>query len=148
MLAAQGLYGCVQFTRCSGLRGAKTEREVGLEVLTAASMRMFVFWVVAPCRLVEGYRCFRGICALMMEAASTSETSVKFFQTTQRYNLEDKHLKVPKMIVTVLDLWSLFSSAVQLTSRVDSLKFFTILFIVDILFNIILRPTLGFHTEL
>jgi hypothetical protein len=28
----------------------------------------------------------------MMEAASTSETSVNFYQTTQRNNLEDSHL--------------------------------------------------------
>jgi hypothetical protein len=27
--------------------------------------------------------------ALMMERASTSETSVNFYQTTRRYNLED-----------------------------------------------------------
>jgi hypothetical protein len=30
--------------------------------------------------------------ALMMEAASTSETSVNFYQTTRRYNPEDSHL--------------------------------------------------------
>jgi hypothetical protein len=29
---------------------------------------------------------------LMMEAASTSETSVKFYQTTRRCNPEDSHL--------------------------------------------------------
>jgi hypothetical protein len=33
---------------------------VGFEVLTAASMKMAVFWVVAPCSLVEAYQCFRG----------------------------------------------------------------------------------------
>jgi hypothetical protein len=32
---------------------------VGFEVLTAASMKMGVFWVVAPCSLVEVYRHFR-----------------------------------------------------------------------------------------
>jgi hypothetical protein len=31
--------------------------------------------------------------ALMMEAASISETSVNFYQTTQRYNPEDSHLQ-------------------------------------------------------
>jgi hypothetical protein len=31
-------------------------------------------------------------CALMMEAASTSETSVNFYQTTQRNNPKDSHL--------------------------------------------------------
>jgi hypothetical protein len=30
--------------------------------------------------------------ALMMEAASTSETSVNFYQTTRRYNTEDSHV--------------------------------------------------------
>jgi hypothetical protein len=31
--------------------------------------------------------------ALMMEAASTSETLVNFYQTTWRYNPEDSHLR-------------------------------------------------------
>jgi hypothetical protein len=33
-----------------------------------------------------------GLFALMMEAASTSETPVNFYQTTRRYNSEDRHL--------------------------------------------------------
>jgi hypothetical protein len=33
---------------------------VEFEVLTAASMKMAVFWVVAPCSLVEVYQRFRG----------------------------------------------------------------------------------------
>jgi hypothetical protein len=33
---------------------------IGFEVLTTASMKMDVFWVVAPCSLVEVYQCFRG----------------------------------------------------------------------------------------
>jgi hypothetical protein len=32
--------------------------------------------------------------ALMMEAASTSETSVNFYQTTRRNNPEDSHLNI------------------------------------------------------
>jgi hypothetical protein len=31
-------------------------------------------------------------CCLMMEAASTSETSLNFYQATRRYNPEDSHL--------------------------------------------------------
>jgi hypothetical protein len=31
--------------------------------------------------------------AMMMEAARTSETLVKFYQTTRRYNPEDSHLR-------------------------------------------------------
>jgi hypothetical protein len=45
-------------------------------------MKMAVFPVVAPCRAI----------ALMMDAASTSETSLNFYQTTQRNNPEDNHL--------------------------------------------------------
>jgi hypothetical protein len=76
---------------------------VGFEVLTAVSTKMTVFWVVAPCSLVEVYQRFRGPCylhhqgdcliALMMDAAWTSETLVNFYQTTRRYNLEDSHLR-------------------------------------------------------
>jgi hypothetical protein len=47
------------------------------QVLTTSNMKMAVFWVVAPCSLVEVYRRFRGaycsiIKAMMMKAASTS----------------------------------------------------------------------------
>jgi hypothetical protein len=72
---------------------------VRFQVLMVASMKMAVFWVVAPCSLVEVYRCFRGACclhhpliALMMEAANTSETLISFYQTTWRNNREDSHL--------------------------------------------------------
>jgi hypothetical protein len=37
---------------------------VGFEVLTTVSTKMAVFWVVAPCSLVEVYRRFRGPCCL------------------------------------------------------------------------------------
>jgi hypothetical protein len=59
-------------------------------VLTAVSMKMAVFWVVAPCSLVEVYRRFRGSCclhhqgdeiiALMMEAASNNpeDSDIRF----------------------------------------------------------------------
>jgi hypothetical protein len=33
---------------------------VGFEVFTAVSMKIAVFWVVAPCSLVEVYQRFRG----------------------------------------------------------------------------------------
>jgi hypothetical protein len=59
-------------------------------------MKMTVFWVVAPCSLFEIYRRFRGaycLIALMMEALSTSETSVSFYATAQRNNPEDIIIK-------------------------------------------------------
>jgi hypothetical protein len=77
-------------------------------------MNMAVFWVAAPCSLVQVYRRFRGawclnhhrpdddisevlaasiIRAMMIEAPSTSEMSVNFYQTTRCNNPEDSHLK-------------------------------------------------------
>jgi hypothetical protein len=52
---------------------------------------MAVFWVVATCRLVEVYRLSEALAVpvmrmivLMMEAISTSETSMNFYNTTWR----------------------------------------------------------------
>jgi hypothetical protein len=47
-------------------------------------MKMALSWVVGPCRLVDVYQWYlmvlnACIIALMMEAASTSKTSVKFY---------------------------------------------------------------------
>jgi hypothetical protein len=71
--------------------------------LQLARFKITVFWYVAPCSLVEVYRHFRGGCclhhqsgelfiALMMEAESTSKTSVNFYQATRRNIPEDSHL--------------------------------------------------------
>jgi hypothetical protein len=53
------------------LRGRDNRSEVWLEVLKAVSIKMAVFWVVTPCRLVWVYRSH---------------------QCTRRYNSEDCHL--------------------------------------------------------
>jgi hypothetical protein len=47
-------------------------------------MNMAVFYVVASCSLVE--------------VASTSETSVSFYQTTRRKNPEDSHLQLTELL--------------------------------------------------
>jgi hypothetical protein len=60
------------------------------------SLRWLSHALVSPCSLVKICQRFRGICcptALMMEAASTSETLVNLHQTTRRYNPEDGHLR-------------------------------------------------------
>jgi hypothetical protein len=63
-------------------------------------MKMTFFWDIALCGLVEDERRFRGAyCphhqgALMMEAVSTSETSVNLYDTTQSNIPEDCHLKM------------------------------------------------------
>jgi hypothetical protein len=72
------------------------------QVLTAMSMKVTVFWDVAPCSLVEVYQHFRGACCLhhqdiitlMLEAVTTPETSVNFYQMTQCNILEDSHLQL------------------------------------------------------
>jgi hypothetical protein len=43
---------------------AKNVEHIWLEVLTAVTMKMAVFWVVAPCRQVWVYRRFRGLYCL------------------------------------------------------------------------------------
>jgi hypothetical protein len=61
--------------------------------------KMAVFWVVAPCGLVEVYRRLRDAFylhhqgdPLMMEAASTTKTSVNFYQISRRNIPECSHL--------------------------------------------------------
>jgi hypothetical protein len=44
---------------------------------------MAVFWVVAPCSLVEVYQHFRGPCCLHHQGE----------QTTRRYDPEDSHFR-------------------------------------------------------
>jgi hypothetical protein len=53
--------------------------QVGFEVLTAVSMKIAVFWVVAPCSLVEVYQRFRGPCCLHQQGDES------LYQTTRRY---------------------------------------------------------------
>jgi hypothetical protein len=38
-----------------------------------------VFWLAAPCKLMEVYGWFRGFLALMMEPESTSATSASLY---------------------------------------------------------------------
>jgi hypothetical protein len=63
------------------------------QIITAASMKMTVFWDIAACSLVEIDRRFRGdFClGLMMDAVSTSEKSVNFYETARRNIPEDSH---------------------------------------------------------
>jgi hypothetical protein len=60
------------------------------------STKMAVFWVVAPCSLVEVYQRFRGPYCLHHQddesPVSTSETWINSYQTTRRNIPEDCHL--------------------------------------------------------
>jgi hypothetical protein len=70
---------------------------VRFQVLAASSMKMRVFWDIAPCSLAGVDRRFvlayyilhQGIIALIMDAIRTSETSVYSSETTRRYIPED-----------------------------------------------------------
>jgi hypothetical protein len=77
---------------------------VRFQALTAASMKFRVFWDVAPCSLVEFSRRFRGTYCLhpQSDEYSSSETSVKFNETTRPYIPEDSKLKILKMFVIVI----------------------------------------------
>jgi hypothetical protein len=59
---------------------------VRFEVLTAVKMMMF--WVVAPCRLVGRYHRFGG---MKMETVCFSETLVSTYESTRRHNPEQQH---------------------------------------------------------
>jgi hypothetical protein len=48
---------------------------VGFEVLTAVGTEMAVFWVVAPCSLVEVYQRFRGPCCLHHQGDCSDNTA-------------------------------------------------------------------------
>jgi hypothetical protein len=52
--------------------------------------------------------CLLECCVLMMEAASTSETSVNFYQTTQRNIPEDSHFKKQRVSITKTSLLIVF----------------------------------------
>jgi hypothetical protein len=64
------------------------------QVLTAESQSITVLYVVALLvrwKFIDVSEALFAI-FLMMEAASTTETSVKFYQTTRWNNLDDSHL--------------------------------------------------------
>jgi hypothetical protein len=73
---------------------------VRFKVLAAASMKMTVFWDVAPCCLVEVYRRFRGTycppssgrttSALNMETVCFSETLASTDESTRRQYPEEQ----------------------------------------------------------
>jgi hypothetical protein len=66
------------------------------QVLTAVSMKMAVFWVVAQCRLVSVYQRFRGLYCFHHQGDEwlwTSENVGKLIPAyTALYNPEDSHL--------------------------------------------------------
>jgi hypothetical protein len=80
------LLGLLTSYRSSVIKNKQINNYVRFQVLTAASVKIRVFWDVAPCSHIEVDRRFR---ALMMEAVRTYETSVNFNVTTRQYIPED-----------------------------------------------------------
>jgi hypothetical protein len=71
------------------------------------------------CFHAKGFPCeakARLIIALTMEAASTSETSVNFYQTTRRNNPEDNHLKTLHVSITKISWLTLFRELIAVYS--------------------------------
>jgi hypothetical protein len=108
-------------------------------------MKMTVFRVLAPCSLVDVCRRFRGsyclhrlndwtLIALMMEAVSTSETSINFYQTTIRNIPEDSHLhtsrrinlKCPSVYVHPLECETKIKQQIKLHSKLQVCIFFLV----------------------
>jgi hypothetical protein len=67
-------------------------RIVRVQLATAVSMKMAVFWVVAPCTLVQIYQRLRRPYCLHHQC-DRPETPVNSYQSTRRYNPEDSHLQ-------------------------------------------------------
>jgi hypothetical protein len=86
------------------------------------SLKMAVFWLVTPCRLVWVYQHFRDLYCLhqqggaMMERAEASETSANSYQSTRRYNPEDGHLHTHRRE----NLKSYFNNAVDFVKQKKS----------------------------
>jgi hypothetical protein len=76
---------------------------VRFHVITAAIIKMRVFWDIAPCSLDDLDRRFRQFIVLMMQVVRISETSVCFNETTRRYIPENCHLIYIFCLEFVLD---------------------------------------------
>jgi hypothetical protein len=60
---------------------------VGFEVLTVTSMKMAVFWVVAPCSLVEVYQRFSGTCCFHHQGPDDGDYTVQQPTNTAIFNI-------------------------------------------------------------
>jgi hypothetical protein len=98
---------CVQMRISTRMKWNPKETEnVGFEVFMAVVMKSSIFWHIMPCGPLKFNRRFEGTChlhlqgayssTLKMEATCSSEKSVDFQQTTQRYIPEDRTLQTWK----------------------------------------------------
>jgi hypothetical protein len=103
----------------------------GLNYIT----KMAVFWVVAPCGVTKAYKRFRELATsiiidLMKEAASFSETFVKFYQNSRRYLPPQK----PQILHKLYCGWMTvsFEHGDEHSSSLESENSFNHLFINDL----------------
>jgi hypothetical protein len=90
----------VQFTPCNVHICSVVTAHAWVKLRNVQSyLKMAVFWIVVPCRLLWVYQRFRRLYCLhhqgdlMMEAVQTSETLVYLYQCTRCHNPEDSHLR-------------------------------------------------------
>jgi competence protein ComGF len=67
---------------------------VRFEVPTAVSLKMAVFWVVAPCSLVKFTDVSEVLTVFIIRAMSIALMVVNFYQTARRNNPEYRHLQI------------------------------------------------------
>jgi hypothetical protein len=89
-----------------------TFKTVSLAVLTAVTLKMAVFWVVAPCRLLSVYRRFRGLYCLHHQGDELS--LVNSYQTTRRYNPWQPFSTFTSAWYILTDLHTTFQDMAQL----------------------------------
>jgi hypothetical protein len=72
---------------------------VRFEVLWAASMKITVVWVVAPCSLVKFTDVSEVLAAFIVRAMSIALMMVNFYKTTRCNSPEYSHLKIYSIFV-------------------------------------------------
>jgi hypothetical protein len=82
------------------------QNQARFQVLTAASMKMAVFWDVAPCSLVEVYRRFRGACCLHHQGDEWNVCKILPDYTAQhpRRHLQFRIIRLPVSDLKTLTL--------------------------------------------
>jgi hypothetical protein len=108
-----GIYQCFGETYCLHVR---------FKVLMVACMKMTAFWDVALYSLVEVDWRF---IALMMAVVRTSETSVYFSETAQRYIPESCPLHTVSILRAEVKLWYLLISPHSVITQKANINIFT-----------------------
>jgi hypothetical protein len=95
------------------MRSSLTVDQFRFNLYRLSNIKMAVFWVVAPCCLVEVYQLFRGLCCLHYHRAITQKTAIFIHAAVRTSNptqiiehflrvtkLSSRHNKVHKFRLT------------------------------------------------